>query len=65
MDNHKTLEQWAEVKNSPAWLVAATKAANGWPVGKELSEAEFDAELERIGNAEILGNPPPMPTPKR
>jgi hypothetical protein len=34
-------------------LFAAAKAMNQWPVGKELTEAEFDAAVARAGSVAI------------
>lgn len=32
--------------NPQFWRFAATRAGMGWPIGKELTEAEFDAAVE-------------------
>lgn len=31
--------------NPSFWRYAATRAGSGWPIGKELTEAEFDAAV--------------------
>lgn len=31
--------------NPESWRYAATRAGSGWPIGKELTEAEFDAAV--------------------
>lgn len=54
----RTAEQWAEARQwrGPGplapdyWKFSATKAFKGWPIGKELTEAEFNqavAEMEQ------------------
>lgn len=35
------VEVLAERLDTPAWVVAGMKAANGWGEGKQLTEAEF------------------------
>ena len=43
----KTIEAWAEAKDIPDWLLAAAKASTqGWGVGREVSEADFDQVIE-------------------
>lgn len=37
----KTAEDWAAEKQTPAWLFAAARAHHTWPVGRELTEAQF------------------------
>lgn len=38
--------------NPQFWRFAGAKAGCGWPVGKELTEAEFDAAIEAtVGNS--------------
>jgi hypothetical protein len=63
MDSRKAFEEWAKDKQSDVALVAAARAAFKWPVGKELTEQEFDEALDRAGNTTILGEAPAMPKP--
>jgi len=46
----KTVEQWASEKSTPDWLFAAAKVGNRWPIGRELSEAEYDAAIKRAAH---------------
>jgi hypothetical protein len=36
--------------NPSFWRFAATRAGMGWPIGKELTKAEFDAAVETAMN---------------
>ncbi len=38
----RPFEQWAEAKKTPAWKLAAAKAHENWPLGREVTEAAFD-----------------------
>lgn len=63
----KTAEEWAAEKKHtraqnragqkpavvPDWRFAAAKAHEGWPVGKELTEAEYDAAVARAIGAPL------------
>lgn len=42
----KTIEQHAVDALTPDWLFASVKAYKGWPVGKEVSRADFDAAVD-------------------
>lgn len=58
MSEFKPFEQWAQRKSSPAWLVGAARSAFSWAIGKELSEADFDAALKTAaGGSSGDGNP--------
>ena len=46
----KPVEEHAKAKNTPAWLFAGAKAGEGWALGRELTEAEYDAAIERAGS---------------
>jgi hypothetical protein len=46
MNDVKTAEEWAAEKKIEGWKFAAAKAGNAWPVGKELSEEDFDDAVE-------------------
>ena len=47
----KTAEQWAEIKATPAWLFAATRAGLQWPRGQEMTEADFDVGVKWAATA--------------
>lgn len=54
MDELKSIEQWAEEKKTPKWLFAAAKAITpSWGVGREVTEADFDAVVDRAGKLEM------------
>ena len=42
----KTVEQWQAEKIIVPWLFAFASTQNRWPVGRELTEAEFDAAIK-------------------
>lgn len=50
----KPFEVWAAEKKTPDWLLAATKASQDWPIGREMTEAAFDAGVERGLNLKML-----------
>jgi hypothetical protein len=49
----KPVETWAEEKRTPAWLLAAARVHENWPVGRELTEAEFDTALKRVASVRL------------
>lgn len=64
----RTVEAWAEEKgmlpqlvsvngrtraNPEFWRFAAARALCNWPVGKELTEADFDAAITAAGNQQL------------
>ena len=49
----KAIEEWAKVKGTEEWLLAATKAAHKWGIGKEVSESEFAAALDKTLNLKM------------
>jgi hypothetical protein len=59
MNQHETrkpAEEWAQAKQHTgkrAWMFAAARAAEGWPRGAELTEAEYDAGVERAANLQV------------
>lgn len=54
----KLVETWAEEKGTPVWVVAALRAYFRWALGREVTEAEFDAGAEQMANAKMTsGNP--------
>ena len=48
IEERRPAEQWAQEKQTPAWLFAAARVHEGWPVGRELLEAEFEEALQRV-----------------
>lgn len=54
-DKVSTVETWAADKNTPAWLFAAAKALHLWPIGKELSEADYIKAVDAAANVQIGG----------
>jgi hypothetical protein len=46
-----------EQHNPASWQFAAAKANERWPLGAELTEAEYDAAIARAG-AVTLNHPP-------
>lgn len=45
----RPFEAWVEEKRPAAWLAAAARAMRGWPIGREVTEAEFDAAITAAG----------------
>jgi hypothetical protein len=43
----RPFEAWAKSKKTPRWVLAAAKAGERWPAGRELTETQFDAALQR------------------
>lgn len=50
----KPIEWHAQSKKTPTWLFAAMKACHEFGEGKELTEAEYDAAIERAGNLKMI-----------
>lgn len=50
----RTFEAFAEEKKPAAWKAAAARAMRGWPIGFEVTEAEFEKALEDAGEI-VLG----------
>lgn len=48
-------ETWAKEKSTPAWLFAAARAANRWPIGREMTESAYDAAIKKVQNLPIGG----------
>lgn len=48
-------ETWAAKKGTPAWLFSAARTFHGWPQGRELTEAEFDAAVSSTQGIHIRG----------
>lgn len=54
MDELKPFETWAAEKKTPDWLLAAAAASHQWPIGREMTEAQFDAAVEAAANLKML-----------
>jgi hypothetical protein len=48
-------EAHAKNKKTPVWLVAAMKAHERWPIGREMTSDEFDAVAKKVGSIPIGG----------
>ena len=46
----KAFELWGKEKSTPDWLLAGTAAGNRWAIGREVTEAEFDAAVHKAAN---------------
>lgn len=46
----KTWEQWAKEKHARAGELLSAKTLHRWPVGKQITEADFDAALTAARN---------------
>lgn len=44
--DRKPVEAWAAELGTESWLFAATKMRARWPVGRELTRAEYEAEVK-------------------
>lgn len=44
----KSIEIWANEKNTPSWLFAGLKQAQKWASGKFVAESEYDEGLEKL-----------------
>ena len=55
-----TVEQLRDAAETPAWLFAAAKMKHGWPVGAELTEAQYQKALKEAAD-EPIGH---VPLPK-
>jgi hypothetical protein len=42
----KPFEEWAAAKNTPDWQLASLVAYKKYPIGREVSEKDFDAGLK-------------------
>lgn len=50
---HRTFEEWAQAAGTATWLAAATRACKRWPVGKELTQQEFDEAVREAASIRI------------
>lgn len=46
----RPVEDWAKEKATPSPLFAFAKQLHRWPVGRPLTEAEYDAALARVSS---------------
>lgn len=49
----KTVEAWAAAAKLPPWQFAAAKTMCHWPIGKELTEEEFNQAVAAARSIEI------------
>ena len=55
MDALQTIEAWAAQKGTADWLFNVAKTITpGWAIGREVTEADFDAAILRSGGMQIL-----------
>jgi hypothetical protein len=60
----RTAEDWAKLKNTPDWMMAAVRTRQRWGIGKEVDEADFDAAVTGVLAIKI-GYAPPAPSPSK
>lgn len=41
----KTVDEWAKIKGTLAMVLAGAKHHHRWPLGQELTEAEYDKAI--------------------
>lgn len=49
----RTAEAWAAAKRTARHWFEGARVGNAWPVGKELSELEFDAAIAAVQSMEV------------
>jgi hypothetical protein len=49
----KPFEQWAKAKRTEAWWVAGAAMHAGWAVGREVTEADYDAAVDAAKKVEV------------
>lgn len=49
----RTVEELRDEQDTPAWLFAGAKMKHSWPVGAELSDAEYEAALRAAADEPI------------
>lgn len=52
----QTVETWRDAKGTADWLFAAAKMMSSWPIGRVLSEAEYDAAIGAAAHVPISGH---------
>lgn len=50
----KTVEAWCELKKTPDWLFGAARRVGRWGEGRELTEVEYVATLEKASGARMM-----------
>lgn len=49
----RPIEGWAKAKQPELWRYRAAKALRDWPIGAEVTEAEFDEALKAAGEISL------------
>lgn len=49
-DPIKTVEAWFEELGSPKWMFAGARMLHAWPIGRELTRADYEAALDAAAN---------------
>lgn len=49
----RPFEEWAALLATPPWLLAAARAKENWPEGREVSESEYRAAL-KAAQSEVI-----------
>lgn len=49
----KRVEEWAQAKSTIDWQFAAAQAGHRWAIGTELTEAEYDAAIQRAAHVSM------------
>lgn len=49
----KTVEQWAEQLDTPAWALAAAKAQHKWADGEEMTQREYREKVKAVTGLEV------------
>lgn len=52
----RTVEAWRGEKATPAWLFDAAKTMHTWPIGRVLSESDYDAAIDAAAHVRISGH---------
>jgi uncharacterized membrane protein AbrB (regulator of aidB expression) len=47
------VEHWAQAHGTPTWLLAATRAANGWAIGREVTEQQFLSATQAFADSRV------------
>lgn len=49
----RTIEEWQEIKATPAWAHEAAKSLKHWPLGKIATADEYDAAITAAHRIEV------------
>lgn len=52
-------EEWAKREGTEAWLLAGTRASQGWAIGREVTRDEFLSAVQSFANAPVGYGPKP------